>query len=238
MPEGCTCRTTLLAVRSSTCPIPARALHDLGLPLWLPFFCPLIDQQYRPGGGACLRPPHRRHRHARRHRVRRPRAQHHPPELRPSPSPSSAERFAQRSAAAAATVGDTDAGADPSPEDEERWRESGQKEGGGACGGGGGGEAAAVNLAAAAAAAANAVEASKGAVRPCRTPSTAPASADRFPLSPADAETETETARERELPRPPPLSPPPPFRDLVLILDAPALPPAPWKLPNLPEEVL
>ncbi|CAN0252727.1 unnamed protein product, partial [Ectocarpus sp. 12 AP-2014] len=26
------------------------------------------------------------------------------------------------------------------------------------------------------------------------------------------------------------------FNDLVLILDAPALPPAPWKLPNLPEE--
>lgn len=49
------------------------------------------------------------------------------------------------------------------------------------------------------------------------TPSTAPSSAERCPVSPAS-------------------SPPPVFHDLVMILDAPALPPPRRKLPELPEE--
>lgn len=74
---------------------------------------------------------------------------------------------------------------------------------------------------------------------PCRTPSTAPASLGlRSPVSPATAAAAAVSSPGPLSPMSP-LSPPPPpvvFQELVLILDAPALPPPPWKLPNLPEE--
>ena len=77
----------------------------------------------------------------------------------------------------------------------------------------------------------------------CLTPSTAPGSflGNDSPVSPANAA--AAPAAATGLSSPGPLSPPQQqqqpivFQDLVLILDAPALPPPPWKLPNLPEEV-
>eukprot|EP00903_Cladosiphon_okamuranus_P018951 g17428.t1 len=77
---------------------------------------------------------------------------------------------------------------------------------------------------------------------PCEKPPTAPASlGHRSPVSPtaAAAAAAAATSSPGSLPLPS-SSPPPPqamFQDLVLILDAPALPPPPWKLPNLPEEM-
>ncbi|CAM9530817.1 unnamed protein product, partial [Scytosiphon promiscuus] len=72
--------------------------------------------------------------------------------------------------------------------------------------------------------------AAAAACRPCGTPVTAPASADRCPVSPAAAVAVAAGT--------PSSSPPVEFQDLVLILDAPAMSPPPWKLPNLPEEVI
>lgn len=65
--------------------------------------------------------------------------------------------------------------------------------------------------------------------RPCAISTTTPTSADRCPVSPAIGPGGGGLS--------PGLSPPAVFNDLVLILDAPALPPPPWKLPNLPEEI-
>ncbi|CAM9632683.1 unnamed protein product, partial [Pylaiella littoralis] len=65
---------------------------------------------------------------------------------------------------------------------------------------------------------------------PCAIPSTEPPSVGRCPVSPGIE------PRDGAL-SPAELSSPVVFNDLVLILDAPALPPPPWKLPNLPEEM-
>lgn len=73
---------------------------------------------------------------------------------------------------------------------------------------------------------------------PCGTPSTAPVSVgNRSPVPPPAAVAASSPGPGPLSSSPPPPPPPIVFQDLVLILDAPALPPPPWKLPNLPEEM-